>query len=351
MQIHFELLKKLSETPGNSGREYRIRNLILETLKPVIDEWNIDALGNLITIRKGKDSSKRLMLAAHMDEIGFMISHVTESGFAKFIPLGGFDPRTLVAQRVIVHTREEDLIGVLALKPIHLMTDADKKKELTLDDFFIDFGLPGEIVKQKVQVGDVVTRERECIPLGDCVCGKSLDNRVSVFVLIEAMLNLQEQPPFDVYAVFTVQEEIGLRGAEVAARTIQPHWGMAIDTTIAYDLPDAKEGFKVTELGKGVAIKHYDSSVVCDRRMIDYLISLADTASITWQHEILPRGGTDTGMLQRAGLHGAIAGAISIPTRHIHTVVEMVHQKDVANAILLLKHAILQMNTFSWNYA
>ncbi|MBS3807173.1 MAG: hypothetical protein KGY60_06680, partial [Bacteroidales bacterium] len=252
--IDFNLLKRISETPGAPGFEAPIRNLVIQEVKPWVDEINVDNMGNVIAFRKGK-GDKKVMLAAHMDEIGFIVNHIDDQGFIRFIPLGGFDPKTLTSQRVVVHGKEE-LIGVMGTKPVHMMSEEEKKKNVKMEDFFIDLGMPKEEVEQYVQVGDPVTRERDLIRMGHCVNGKSLDNRISVYVLIETFRQLHDQHvPFDVYGVFTVQEEVGIRGAQVSTQEVQPDFGLAIDTTIAFDVPGSQPHQQVTRLGNGVAIK------------------------------------------------------------------------------------------------
>ena len=235
-------------------------------------------------------------------------------------------------------------------KPIHIMLPEERNKPVKLTDFFIDLGLPKSEVVKLVEVGDSVTRERALVEMGDCVNVKSLDNRVSVFLLIESLKKLKEQTPdYDFYAVFTVQEEVGLRGAHVSSLEIQPDFGFGLDTTIAYDVPGAKPQERCTELGKGVGIKIMDSSTICDRRMVAYLKSIATEKEITWQPEILAAGGTDTAGLQRMSPGGSIAGAISIPTRHIHQVIEMSHKEDIQAGIDLLVAAVCGLDGWDWS--
>ena len=348
MSLNISLLKEICETPGAPGREYRIRNVVRREVSDLVDGYDIDNMGNLIAHKKGR-SNKRVMVAAHMDEISFIVKHIDEDGFARVHPLGGFDPKTLTAQRVIVHGKE-DVIGVMGSKPIHIMKPEERKKAPQLDDYFIDFGRPAKEVLALVSVGDVVTRERDLIEMGHCVNSKSIDNRVSVYILIEALRRLKE-PAFDVYAAFTVQEEIGLRGAIVATHSINPDFGIGLDTTIAYDLPGANDHEVVTELGKGTAIKIMDSSVVCDARMIDFMRQTANKHGGPWQSEILPAAGTDTAALQRSGKMGAITGCISIPTRHIHSVIETAHKGDIEASIDLLVHCLEDLDSydFSWD--
>lgn len=348
MKLDIELLKKISETPGAPGFESKIRELIIDEVESVVDDIYVDNLGNLTCKLKGK-SAKRLMLAAHMDEIGFIVSHVDSNGFLKFHPLGGFDPKTLTAQRVVVHGKK-DLIGVMGSKPIHVMKPEEKKKTPEISDYFIDLGMSKEEVEKYVEVGTPVTRKQELIEIGDCINGKSLDNRISVFVLIEALKKIKKQElPYDTYAVFTVQEEVGIRGAMVAAQEIQPDFGIAIDTTIAFDTPGAPEHEKITTLGEGVAIKIMDSATIADTRMVKLMKEIADKNKLKRQLEILPAGGTDTAYLQRMVKSGSIAGAVSIPTRHIHQSVESVHKTDVKNAIKLVAGLITELDLLDLN--
>jgi putative aminopeptidase FrvX len=348
MELNIDLLTKICELPGAPGYEQKIRTFVIEQIKSLVDEFRIDNLGNVIALKKGLSGAKRVMAAAHMDEIGFIVTYINEQGFIFFHPLGGFDPKTLTAQRVIIHG-SKDIVGVMGSKPVHVMSPEEKVKPAKIEDFFIDTGMTKEEVEKYVSVGNPITRERSLIEMGNNINCKSLDNRISVFILIEALKQIQNHP-YDFYAVFTVQEEVGLRGATTAAHQINPDFGIAIDTTIAYDVPGAKPQEKITELGKGTAIKIMDSSAIADYRMVNYLKQTASSYSIQWQPEILTAGGTDTAPLQKGGKMGAIAGAISIPTRHIHQVIEMVNKDDVKHSINLLSRAIEGLDKFDWNF-
>ena len=345
--MNIELLKEICETPGAPGYEHRIRALVLREVSQFGDDVSVDNMGNVTVLRKGR-SNKKVMVGAHMDEIGFMVTHIDDKGFVRFTTLGGFDPKTLTAQRVIIHG-SEDVIGVMGSKPIHLMSPEERDKSVKISDFFIDTGLTAEEVKKKIQIGNAITREREFILMGECFNCKSLDNRISVFILIETLRQLQNIP-YDLYAVFTVQEEVGIRGAQTATLRIQPDFGFGLDTTIAYDVPGSKEHEQVTKLGAGAGIKVMDASVICDPRMVSYMKHVADKNTIAWQAEILTGGGTDTSGIQRMTAGGAIAGAVSIPTRHIHQVIEMVHKKDVLASIQLLKCSIEQLEDWNWSW-
>ena len=306
-------------------------------------------MGNVVAIKKGS-SDKKLMVAAHMDEISFITYHIDDDGFIRFHPLGGFDPKTLTAQRVIVHGKK-DIIGVMGCKPVHVMKPEEKGKPLDISDYFIDTGMSAEEVKEIVSIGDPITRERELIEMGDCVNSKSLDNRLSVFILMEVLRELKDDDiPHDLYAVFTVQEEVGLRGAIASTLGIDPDFGLGLDVTMAYDMPGALPQEMVTKVGNGAAIKILDGSTICDTRMVTYLKDLATKEEIPYQMEILPKGGTDTAGLQRFAKGGSIAGAISIPTRYLHQVIEMAHKKDIRNCIDLLKAAIQHMDQHDWSF-
>ncbi|MFD2034717.1 M42 family metallopeptidase [Belliella marina] len=350
MNVDVALLKQICEIAGAPGFEKRVRDLVVEIVSPMADEVILDNLGNVIVVKKSKKNpdAKKVMVAAHMDEIGFIVTHIDDNGFVRFHTLGGFDPKTLTAQRVIIHGKK-DLVGVMGSKPIHVMSPEERTKLPKTTDFFIDLGMKKEEVEKFISVGDAITRDRELIEMGDCVNCKSIDNRVAVYILIETLKTIKD-PAYDLYATFTVQEEVGLRGANVAAHSINPDFGIALDTTIAFDVPGAQAHEKVTELGKGTAIKIMDAMTICDYRMVDFMKKTADQNQIKWQPEILTAGGTDTAGVQRMGKQGAIAGAISIPTRHLHQVIEMAHKEDIVNSILLLNACLENLDQYDWKH-
>ena len=348
MAINVKLLKKICEAPGVPGYESKIRNIIIKEVKSLVDSVEVDNMGNVITYKKGKSKDKKAMIGAHMDEIGFIVTHIDDHGFVRFTTLGGFDPKTLVAQRVVIHGKK-DVVGVMGTKPIHVMSPEERNVMPKTTDFYVDLGMSKKEVEKIVNVGNPITRERELIEMGNCVNCKSIDNRVSVFVLIEALRTLKK-PPYDVYGVFTVQEEVGIRGANVAAHTINPDFGFGLDTTIAYDLPGAQPHEKVTSLGEGTAIKIMDAMTICDYRMVDYMKQVATKSKIKWQTEVLTAGGTDTAGIQRMGKNGAISGAVSIPTRHLHQVIEMAHKKDIEDSINLLKACLEGLDKYDWKH-
>jgi endoglucanase len=349
MALNIDLLAKICKTPGAPGFEQKVRALVLEELEGLVDQVEVDNMGNVYAIKKGK-SDKRVMIGAHMDEIGFMVTHIDDKGFIRFHTLGGFDPKTLTAQRVIIHGKK-DVIGVMASKPIHVMTQDERNKVAKLSDYFIDTGLTPEEVKDLIKIGDSVTREREFIEMGQCVNSKSLDNRLAVFILIEMFKNLKgKEVPYDIYGVFTVQEEVGIRGANVSALKINPDFGFGLDTTIAFDLPGAAPHEMITKLGEGTAIKIMDASTICDYRMVEFMKNTADKHKIKWQPEILTAGGTDTAGIQRMTQGGSIAGAVSIPTRHLHQVIEMANKSDIQASIDLLTACVSELDQHDWKF-
>ncbi|MEM7383037.1 MAG: M42 family metallopeptidase [Bacteroidota bacterium] len=350
MQINISLFKKLSETPGAPGFEHRIRQLILAEVAPLVDHVTVDNLGNVLAFKKGNPpANKKVMVAAHMDKLGLIVKHIDQSGFIRFHTLGGFDAKTLIAQRVTVHG-QQDLVGVIGAKAVHFMSEEERKKPIDIKELYIDLGRSQQDVEKYITVGDPITRERDLIELGDCISGKSLDNRTGVFVLIEALRTLPAVP-YDVYAVFTVQEEVGIRGAQVATHHVNPDFSIALDTTTSLDVPATPPHAKVTTLGQGAGIKVMDSRTICDYRMVKYLRGVATQKSIAWQHDIKDVGGTDTSALQRMGPDGSIAGALTIPIRYAHQVVEVVHQSDVAACIQLLQAALKHIHAHDWQHS
>ena len=346
--VNLELLKQLCETPGIAGREERVRAVVADELRPLVDDLRIDALGSVVGTKRG--DGPRVMLAAHMDEIGFIVSHIDDHGFLRLQPVGGFDARTLIAQRVLVHGFAGSVLrGALqpGSKPIHLL-ERDEIKPPKLEELFVDVGLPVEQVRAEIELGDIVTLDRELEEAGDCVMSKALDDRVGVFVMIEA-LRAMRQSNAEVVAVATTQEEVGLRGAQTAAFDVHPDVAVALDTTLALDIPGMPSELAITHLGRGVAIKVMDSSHIANPGLLRHLRDLAEADGIPYQLEILPRGGTDAGAMQRVR-GGAAAVTLSIPSRYVHTVNEMANREDIAAAINLLARFLEDAGARSYGY-
>jgi putative aminopeptidase FrvX len=347
--MNVAFLKALSEAPGVPGREERVRDILQDETKSLFDDVSTDAMGNLIALKRARgQGAKRVLLACHIDEIGFYVRHVDEKGFVRLQNVGGFDTKNLSARRVLIQAsgesgsfaRGQDLVGLMNAggRPIHIAKEKDKKKVPEITDFYVDLCIPAEEVLRKVRIGDPVTLVHSFDEIGQCVTGKCLDNRVAAFVAVEAMKKLKEthkEPKYDVILAATVQEEVGCRGAGPAAYTAEPDIAIAIDTTLAVDTPGVPEDERVTKQGDGVALTVMDSLTISDRSLINEFEALAKKREIPYQLSILPRGGTDAGPMQRAR-GGYRTMTLSIPTRYIHTVTECIHKRDLQAAIDLL---------------
>jgi tetrahedral aminopeptidase len=334
-EMNIDLLKRLCETPGVSGREGKIAALVRDELRPICDEVTVDPFGNVAGIRKGAGGPK-VMLAAHTDEIGFLVSHIDDHGFLRVQAIGGFDVHVLPAQRVMVWDRGGNPhrgAFMISTKPAHLLEGSENTKFKT-SDLFIDLGMTADQVNATINIGDQVTMDRTLEVVGDSVMTKSLDDRVGVFVMIEALRKI-ENTRAEIHAVATTQEEVGLRGARVAGYTADPDISIAIDITLALDFPGMKPQEYVTQLGKGAALKYFDTSVIPNYKLVDHFRDLAEANGIPYQYEFLPRGGTDAGATAQAR-GGNAAFTLSIPTRYAHTVNEMARISDIQACIDLL---------------
>lgn len=348
--MNFDLLKRLCETPGIAGREDRVRAVVADELRPLVDELAVDVLGNLVGTKHGTGGPK-VMVAAHMDEIGFLVKYVDDQGFLRLQPVGGFDPRVLVAQRVLVHGFSGGTHrGVLqpAAKPIHLLDPGESGKTAKVEELFVDLGMAAEAVRAGVEVGDMVTLDRTTEPVGDAVAGKALDDRLGVYVMVEAVRAMQGGAA-EVLAVATTQEEVGLRGAQTSAYALEPDIAVALDVTLAGDVPGAAPDQAISRLGNGVAIKVMDSSQIANPKLLRHLRDLAEQHGIAYQLEILPRGGTDAGAMQRARA-GAPAITLSIPTRYVHTVNEMASVADIDGTVALLARFLEDAGSRDYGY-
>ncbi|MDZ7801360.1 MAG: M20/M25/M40 family metallo-hydrolase [Trueperaceae bacterium] len=333
----YDLLATLCEAPGIPGREARVRDRIREALNGLDLDLRVDAMGNLIAEAPGPSGAPRVMVSAHMDEIGFVVRHVDEKGFLRIHNLGGFDVRNLFARHVTVHVRDgAPRIGVLnpAVKPVHVASQEERTKIPEMDDFAVDLGLPAETVRAEVRVGDMVTLLPSFHDLGDVVTGKALDDRSGCWILIETLRRLAA-PQVRVAAVFSVQEEVGVRGATTSAFGVAPDVGVALDTTLAIDTPGTPEHQAVTRMGDGVAIKISDGRSISQDWLVDRLGAMAEANDLPHQYEVLPRGGTDAAAIQQSRA-GVASVTLSTPSRYVHTVTEMVAKRDLEAAVTLL---------------
>lgn len=318
------LIKKLVETTGPSGYESGIRKLVQAEVEPLADELHVDAMGNLIAIKgKANAQAPKVMLAAHLDEIGVIATHIDENGFVRFSTIGGVRRQTSTGGRVRFLN---GVVGVIGHEDPYAWT-----KLPTIEQMFIDVGARSR-ADCPVRVGDVAGFERNYEEFGDRLVAKSMDDRIGVAVLIETLRQLKKTPN-QVYFVFSVQEEVGVRGATAAAYGIDPDLGLAVDVTATGDTP---KGLKMeVSLGKGPAIKVRDHGMLADPRVIAWMVNAAEKAGLPYQMEILELGGTDARAIQltRAGVP---AGCLSIPCRYVHAPSEMVDFQDVKNAVQLL---------------
>ncbi len=335
------LLERLSNAHGVSGSEGSLHAIIREELSGRVDGITEDPLGNLIAVKKGNDFS--VMLAAHMDEIGLMVKFIDEKGFIRFITLGGWLARTLYNQRVVLHGTKGPVTGVVGGKPPHLMDEAERKKAARIEDMFIDVGAGTQagVHELGIEIGTPVTIDREFTALGfGRVTGKAFDNRVGVAILIRTMQQLDS--PFTVYAVFTVQEEVGLKGARTSAFAINPSVAVATDVTTPGDFPGIEKKDSTLEMGKGPAIAVAEASgrgLIAHHAMVQWLRDAATSGNIPVQLQVGSGGTTDASAihLTRSGIPST---TISIPVRYIHSPVEVVDTRDIEDGIRLLSRAL-----------
>jgi putative aminopeptidase FrvX len=336
-----ELLRKLSNAHGVSGSEGSVYSVIRKELKGYVDEIREDPLGNLIAVKKG--SRFKVMLAAHMDEIGLMVKYIDEKGFIRFVALGGWYGPTLYNQRVVLHAAEGPVFGVIGGKPPHMMDEDERKKLVKIDDMFIDVGATNreETGHLGIDVGTPITIDREFRELANSrVTGKAFDNRAGVAMLIKTLQTMKS--PLTIFGVFTVQEEVGLKGARTSAYTIEPDVAIATDVTIPGDHPGIEMKDAAVEMGKGPVITIVDSSgrgLIADRRVVKWLKDAADAHGITVQMEVGTGGTTDATAIHLTK-GGIPSTTISPPTRYIHSPVEVLDLQDIEAGVKLLVAAL-----------
>lgn len=340
------LLGTLCRTPGIPGRENARSEFIKQWLTPHATEVRTDAIGNIFFKKNGSSATpRRIMFSAHTDEIAFVVRYISKEGFLYVNPLGGFDPRVLVAQRVKIYSKQV-FDGIFGIKPTHFTTPEERNKVIQLEDMFIDTGYPADFVHANISIGDMITLERDLIRMGDFYTAKTLDDNIGMLVMMEAFTKLEGNQD-DVYAVATVQEEVGVRGAKAAAFSLDPHVGVALDITIAADIPGVEERNWCVKMGAGVGIKVMDSYSISHHGLVQHIKALAERINIPYQMEVLPKGGTDAGGMQLAR-HGIPVISLSIPCRYTHSVVECVHKTDVQAAIDLTLAFMKHSADFTW---
>ncbi len=335
------LLKKLTEAMGPSGFENEIRNLVRAEIEGSVDKQYTDVLGTLIAEKNISTRGPRVMLDAHMDEVGLMIVHVEDNGLLRFRPVGGVDPRVLVSKPVLIGAGEDGEVrhfGVIGSKPIHLQSPDERKHPLKIEQLYIDIGAKDkEDALTVVQPGDVAMFTTKFGEIGDnCAKGKSFDDRIGCAIVIETLKKSWNLP---IYGVFSVQEEIGLRGATAAAYRIQPDIAISLEGTVCFDVVGAPGHGESTVLGKGPALTVQDGRTLADVRFRDFMIDVAEKNNIPYQLRRVKGGSNNFGAIHQSR-EGVIGGAISVPVRYIHAPAQIVSLDDYQNSIRLL-HAVL----------
>jgi len=337
------LLKRLCEADGVSGREDGIVAILEEELTPVSDEVKVDAMKNITAIRRGSPGARRVMLAGHIDEIGFLVFNMDDDGYLSLAPIGGWAAENMIGHRVRIHTRKSGMVpGVVQRRAAWLPEHSNR--QLRLDELYVDTGMKREEAAAKISRGDWVSMATPFSELGDCFLAKAFDDRIGVFVMMEAFRRYAN-PAIEVAAVGTAQEEVGLRGSTVAAQEVRPEIAIALDITGSGDVPEFPARLRIAKLGDGVAIKYMDGSVISSPELVDFVRDLAEEKGIDHQMEILLAGGTDTASIQKWGA-GPHVICLSIPTRYGHGPGAVIHRHDVETAIELLTEVLNRIHLF-----
>ena len=327
------LLKQLTEASGVSGNEKEVRDLIIAEIKDHVDSFKIDRIGNIIAYKKGKDTNKKLMITAHMDEVGLLVTDIDKLGLLKFTTVGGVDKRILVSKPVLVG--KEKIDGVIGAKPIHLQKRQEWTRALGIDELYIDIGAKSkEEAEMLVQIGDYVIFKSDYIEFGDnLVKAKALDNRVGCSILINL---IKEVTDVSFYGVFTVMEEVGLIGAGPAAYEVDPDISLVLEGTLCYDMPKLDTHLIPTYLNKGPAISLIDRTTVFDRKFREKITSIAQKNNIPYQYRKTSMGGNDSGRIHTTK-EGSVTTTISVPCRYIHSPTSVMSKDDYNHTYDLLK--------------
>lgn len=347
MDSTLKMLKDLTDADAIAGNEREARNVMQRYLEPLTDEITYDKLGSIIGLKKGVEEGPRIMVSGHLDEVGFMVSKITEEGFIKFQTIGGWWSQVLLSQQVTITTRNGKKVhGVIGSVPPHVLSPEERKKPFEIKNMFIDIGAPSKekVEELGIRPGDMITPYIEFRTMADekYLLAKAWDNRIGCAIAIEVLRQLQnEQHPNWVYATGNVQEEIGLRGARTAAYKIKPDIGIATDVGVAGDTPGVKDND--SKLGNGPQIFLYDASMVGHKGLRDFVIDVAEELDIPYQLEVLTGGGTDGGMMHLSH-EGAPTIAICVPSRYIHSHTSMIHRDDFENAVKLIVEVIKRLD-------
>ncbi len=337
------LLETLSNAAGVSGAEGPVRDLLLEAIRGQVDDTRVDALGNLIATKRANRPGSpvpRVMVAAHMDEVGVMIVHIESTGFLRFRPVGGIDPRVLLSKQVLIG--EKAVPGVIGQKAVHLLKPADRGHVVTMEQMFIDIGAKDRAEAESlVKVGDCGVFATRFAVLGGTAKGKALDDRAGCAILAEVLAG--GPYPCDLVGVFTVQEEVGLRGAQVAAYSVEPDFALVLEGTVCDDSPKTVDVSPTTRLGAGPAISIADRSAIADRRLVDLVVSTAKSIGSPFQFKQPMVGGTDAGRihLSRGGVPTVV---LAVPCRYLHSPVSLLSLSDFEQTLNLAKATLARID-------
>jgi len=343
-----QMLKALTDAKGIPGNEREVREVMKEYIAPYADEVSTDGLGSLIAKKTGKEGGPKIMVAGHLDEVGFMVTQIDEKGFIRFQPVGGWWNQVMLAQRVTVVTRKGDVTGVIGSKPPHILTAEARKKPVEIKDMFIDIGASSrdEAKEWGVRPGDMIVPYFEFTVMNNekMLLAKAWDNRIGCAIAIDVLRQLKNADhPNVVYGVGTIQEEVGLRGARTAAAKIEPDIGFGVDVGIAGDTPGVTEKEALGKMGNGPQIILYDASMVSHKGLRDFVTDTADELNIPYQFDTVPGGGTDAGAIHLSH-NGVPALAITIATRYIHSHAAMLHRDDYENTVKLIVEVIKRLD-------
>ncbi|MGE6628938.1 M42 family metallopeptidase [Bacillus sp. NPDC077027] len=342
------MLKDLTDAKGIPGNERDVKRVMQTYIESYADEVSTDRLGSFIAKKAGDPNGPKIMLAGHLDEVGFMVTKIDEKGFIRFQTVGGWWSQVMLAQRVTIVTNKGEITGIIGSKPPHVLSPEARKKSVEITDMFIDIGASSreQAMEWGVVPGDQIVPYFEFTVMNDekLLLAKAWDNRIGCAVAIDVMKNLHETKHENIaYSVATVQEEVGLRGAKTAAQTIQPDIGFAIDVGVAGDTPGITEKEATSKLGKGPTIVVFDASMVSHKGLRDFVVQTAEELNIPYQFDSAPGGGTDAGGIHLTG-HGVPSLSIGIPSRYIHTHAAMIHRDDYENAVKLLTEVIKRLD-------
>lgn len=343
------MLKELTDANGVPGNERQSREVMKKYIEPYADSIETDGLGSLIARKEGLADGPKIMVAGHLDEVGFMISQIDDKGFLKFQPLGGWWNQVMLAQRVTITTRSgKEVTGVIGSKPPHILSPEARKKPVEIKDMFIDIGASSrdEVKEWGVAPGDMVTPYFEFTVMNNekMLLAKAWDNRIGCAIAIDVLKGLKGQEhPNVVYGVGTVQEEVGLRGAKTATAKIQPDIGFAVDVGIAGDTPGITQQESASKMGAGPQILLFDASMVSHRGLRELVVDTAEEAGIPYQFETIAGGGTDAGSIHLTA-NGVPALSIGVATRYIHSHAGILHRDDYENAVKLIVEVIKKLD-------